>query len=91
MRNYPPTVNTESETRFALGVMQEVAGTEYVDTDVDPTMGAEDFSFMLEHTDVEGFVGASSMERLPVEIAIESTTKALKALSIKGRSVPLSG
>jgi hippurate hydrolase len=27
--------------------MQEVAGTEYVDTDVDPTMGAEDFSYML--------------------------------------------
>ncbi|CDY77693.1 Catalyzes the cleavage of p-aminobenzoyl-glutamate to p-aminobenzoate and glutamate, subunit A [Caballeronia glathei] len=47
VRNYPPTVNTESETRFALGVMQEVAGTEYVDTDVDPTMGAEDFSYML--------------------------------------------
>jgi predicted TIM-barrel enzyme len=49
-----------------------------------------DFAFMLEHTDVEGFVGASSMERLPVEIAIESTTKAFKALPVKGRRVPLS-
>ncbi len=46
-RNYPPTVNTEKETHFALGVMQEIAGVDHVQTSVDPTMGAEDFSFML--------------------------------------------
>jgi predicted TIM-barrel enzyme len=55
-----------------------------------PIAVPSDFAFMLEHTDVEGFVGASSMERLPVEIAIESTTKAFKALRVKGRRVPLS-
>jgi predicted TIM-barrel enzyme len=55
-----------------------------------PIAVPSDLAFMLEHTDVEGFVGASSMERLPVEIAIESTTKAFKALSVKGRRVPLS-
>lgn len=47
-RNYPPTVNTEKETHFALGVMQAVAGVDKVETNIDPTMGAEDFSFMLE-------------------------------------------
>ncbi|SPB15519.1 amidohydrolase [Caballeronia novacaledonica] len=47
VRNYPPTVNTEAETQFALGVMREVAGVDKVETNIDPTMGAEDFSFML--------------------------------------------
>jgi hippurate hydrolase len=46
-RNYPSTVNTEKETHFALGVMQEIVGTAHVETNIDPTMGAEDFSFML--------------------------------------------
>jgi len=47
VRNYPPTVNTEAETQFALGVMQKVVGEEKVNTNIDPTMGAEDFSYML--------------------------------------------
>ncbi|KXU82035.1 amidohydrolase [Caballeronia megalochromosomata] len=47
VRNYPPTVNTERETQFALGVMQKVVGADKVNTNIDPTMGAEDFSFML--------------------------------------------
>jgi metal-dependent amidase/aminoacylase/carboxypeptidase family protein len=46
-RNYPPTVNTEKETHFALGVMQDIVGKDHVETNIDPTMGAEDFSFML--------------------------------------------
>jgi predicted TIM-barrel enzyme len=45
-----------------------------------PIALAEDFAFVLERTDVDGFVGASSMERLPVEAAIEATTKAFKGL-----------
>ncbi|MDR5745399.1 M20 family metallopeptidase [Caballeronia sp. LZ029] len=47
VRNYPPTVNTEAETQFALGVMQKVVGEDKVTTNIDPTMGAEDFSYML--------------------------------------------
>jgi len=47
VRNYPPTVNTHAETQFALGVMQDIVGADHVETDVDPTMGAEDFSYML--------------------------------------------
>ncbi len=55
-----------------------------------PIAAPADFAFILERTDVEGFVGASSMERLPVEIAIESMTKAFKALSVRNRRTPLS-
>jgi amidohydrolase len=47
VRNYPPTVNTEKETHFALGVMQDIVGMDKVETQIDPTMGAEDFSYML--------------------------------------------
>lgn len=46
-RNYPPTVNTEAETRFALGVMQDIVGEDQVEINMDPPMGSEDFSFML--------------------------------------------
>ncbi|MEA3120614.1 MAG: hypothetical protein QOH33_151 [Paraburkholderia sp.] len=46
-RNYPPTVNSPEETRFAAEVMREMVGVENVSTTVEPTMGAEDFSFML--------------------------------------------
>ena len=47
-RNYPPLVNHPSETAFAIEAMRAVAGDK-VDTDVEPTMGAEDFAFMLQH------------------------------------------
>ncbi|SDD97864.1 M20 aminoacylase family protein [Paraburkholderia lycopersici] len=46
-RNYPPTVNSGAETKFAVEVMRDVVGTDHVDANVEPTMGAEDFSFML--------------------------------------------
>ena len=47
-RNYPPTINHEKETAFAIGVMQELVGEHRVNPRIDPTMGAEDFAFMLE-------------------------------------------
>jgi metal-dependent amidase/aminoacylase/carboxypeptidase family protein len=47
-RRYPPTVNTEAETEVAAGVLEEVVGQPNVRRDVLPSMGAEDFSFMLQ-------------------------------------------
>ncbi len=47
-RNYPPTINSAAEATFAIEVADELVGPELVDGDVEPTMGAEDFSFMLE-------------------------------------------
>jgi hippurate hydrolase len=46
-RNYPPTINDPAQTKFAAEVMAEVVGEQNVDSSVEPTMGAEDFSFML--------------------------------------------
>jgi amidohydrolase len=47
-RNYPPLVNHPAETAFAVEAMRAVVGSDNVDTDVEPTMGAEDFAFMLQ-------------------------------------------
>lgn len=47
-RNYPPLVNHARETSFAVEVMRAVVGPERVDANVEPTMGAEDFAFMLQ-------------------------------------------
>ncbi len=46
-RNYPPLINHEMETVFASHVMRELVGEARVNTRIDPTMGAEDFAFML--------------------------------------------
>jgi amidohydrolase len=47
-RNYPPLVNHRKETAFAIEAMKAVAGADMVNTDIEPTMGAEDFAFMLQ-------------------------------------------
>lgn len=46
-RNYPPLINHRPETEFALEVMRDVVGTEGALADIEPTMGSEDFAFML--------------------------------------------
>ncbi|MGG7606903.1 M20 aminoacylase family protein [Massilia sp. BKSP1R2A-1] len=47
-RNYPPLINHPAQTAFAVEAMRAVVGPDRVDTDVEPTMGAEDFAFMLQ-------------------------------------------
>ena len=47
-RVYPATINTRDEARFAADVAQKLVGHEHVDRAMDPSMGAEDFSFMLQ-------------------------------------------
>lgn len=46
-RNYPPTVNHPAETEFARDVLTDIVGPGNV-LDFEPTMGAEDFAFMLQ-------------------------------------------
>ncbi len=48
-----------------------------------PIAEPEEVAFVLKHTDAQGFVGASSMERLPVERAIVKVVQDLKALTLK--------
>jgi hippurate hydrolase len=45
---YPVTVNHDAETDIAAAVAGDVVGPDRVITGVDPIMGAEDFSYMLE-------------------------------------------
>jgi hippurate hydrolase len=47
-RNYPPLVNHAAQTAFAIEAMKAVVGEDKVDANVEPTMGAEDFAFMLQ-------------------------------------------
>jgi amidohydrolase len=47
-RIYPATINSPDEARFAASVAQGLVGEEHVDSEMDPSMGAEDFSFMLQ-------------------------------------------
>jgi hippurate hydrolase len=47
-RNYPPLVNHATQTAFAIEAMKAVVGADNVDANVEPTMGAEDFAFMLQ-------------------------------------------
>jgi amidohydrolase len=47
-RGYPATVNSEREAEFAARVGERVFGPENVLRNPEPTMGGEDFSFMLQ-------------------------------------------
>ncbi len=45
-RGYPVMSNAAEQTRFAVEVASELVGDENVDSNVDPVMGGEDFSYM---------------------------------------------
>lgn len=48
-RIYPATINTPKEAMFVADVATELFGSDKVVRDLQPSMGAEDFSFMLQH------------------------------------------
>jgi hippurate hydrolase len=47
-RLYPATINTRAEAVFAGEVAQSLVGADHVVLDLEPSMGSEDFSFMLQ-------------------------------------------
>jgi hippurate hydrolase len=47
-RRYPPTVNSEKETEIAAVIAADVVGDANVNRSLLPTMGSEDFAFMLQ-------------------------------------------
>jgi hippurate hydrolase len=47
-RNYPPLINHHQETLFAQSVIKQQFGEDQFIDSVEPTMGSEDFAFMLE-------------------------------------------
>ncbi len=46
-RGYPVTKNAPKQTAFAADVAAQIVGNEQVNKDIEPTMGGEDFSYML--------------------------------------------
>jgi amidohydrolase len=47
-RGYPPTINHAAEASFAADVAEEICGSGRVDRNVAPSLGGEDFSYMLQ-------------------------------------------
>lgn len=47
-RNYPPTINHKNEAAFCAQVLGGIVGADNVDRAIPPSMGAEDFAFMLK-------------------------------------------
>jgi len=47
-RNYPALVNHAKETDVCVEVLRSIVGNDNVNTQIEPTMGAEDFAFMLK-------------------------------------------
>ncbi len=48
MDGYPSTNNDQEQADFCQSVMSDMVGGDKVQTDLNPSMGAEDFSYMLE-------------------------------------------
>lgn len=48
--DYPPLINHPGETQVCIEVLHKLVGEGHVITDGKPTMAAEDFAHMLEHT-----------------------------------------
>ena len=74
----------------APGVVQQIGdAAKRVKSDVillchgGPIATPENAAYVLGRCDAVGFVGASSMERLPVETAIAETTRAFKSIAIR--------
>ena len=47
-RGYPVTFNHAGQTDFVTSATKQVFGSDAIDTDIQPMMGSEDFSYMLE-------------------------------------------
>jgi len=47
-RGYPPTVNSDRETDFAADIAAEIVGDARVNRHATPSMGGEDFAYLLE-------------------------------------------
>jgi predicted TIM-barrel enzyme len=51
-----------------------------------PTNTPDDVRVMLDRTDLQGFVGASSLERMGVEQSLTDLTRRFKAITLDGKS-----
>ncbi len=49
-KRYPSTINTDQETEYAELAAQEIVGPDNIICDCPPSMGSEDFSFLLKES-----------------------------------------
>lgn len=68
-----------------LSVAREVNPNVYVLVHGGPVSSADDVRAVLRKVPIQGFVGASSMERLPVEESIRKATASFTSLTLDGR------
>ena len=47
INGYPPTINHKKQSNFAANVAKNMVGNDNVLTDIEPSMGGEDFSYLL--------------------------------------------
>jgi amidohydrolase len=47
-RGYPPTINHADEAGFAADVAAEICGEQHINRNIAPSLGGEDFSYMLQ-------------------------------------------
>jgi predicted TIM-barrel enzyme len=75
----------------AAGVQEIIEATRSVDPDIiclahgGPIEGPEATRYLYEHSDAVGFVGASSIERIPVERAVIGIVEEFKSVPLKHR------
>jgi predicted TIM-barrel enzyme len=54
-----------------------------------PFAGPEDTRYLYEHTEAVGFVGASSIERIPIEKAVTQVVKEFKSIPLRPQNPPI--
>ncbi len=75
----------------AENVQKMIEATKEIDSDIiclahgGPFAAPEDTRYLYEHTDAVGFVGASSIERIPVEKAVTGVVEEFKTIPLKRR------
>jgi predicted TIM-barrel enzyme len=72
-----------ASTQAMIRAAREVSPTIIALAHGGPIAEPDDVAYILAHTDAQGFVGASSMERLPVERAIVQVVKDFKKLTLR--------
>jgi len=70
VRQSPATINEVEKTKAAIEAMKEVVGIDNIKLDIAPTMGAEDFSYMLEELPgCYAFIGNSAKNNINTNLA----------------------
>ena len=82
-KDVPPLQQAAESVQAMLTAAREVNPDVVVLAHGGPIATPDDVAYVLQNTDAQGFVGASSAERLPVEKAIVGVMKQFKQISLR--------